>query len=122
MKKIEYVKIKDYRNYVSGKSSDGGCYSYTTTYTAMGDGTFAITHSTSADFAYCEYCGMFMGVEECPCGYERQIVSAEDILADVLFYGSQEGFDISWDWVQEEDEYDEDEYDEDEYDEYDDEE
>ena len=110
---IDYIKIVDDSRYVSGKSHNGGGYRFTETYRRNDDGTYSVTYGTSADFAYCPFCGNFIQ-GECPCGYEEpRKVSADEVLETVLDSLNREDMWLEWDYrrhipVEDEDEEEED--------------
>ena len=58
------IKIVDNRGYESGKSCNGGCYSFTKTFELMSDHFYRVTYSTSSEFEYCSNCGTFGRYED----------------------------------------------------------
>ena len=88
MKKIiKKAVVRDYREFVAGKSSNGGCYGYWTTYELSNEDElragvdpcpyYEVGFGTTADFDYCEYCGSF---GSCDCDKEPQLVREERVL------------------------------------------
>ncbi len=57
--KIKEAKIFDYTNFDADKCNNGGCYGFTTTYSYAGDGEYEVSHSTTAEFTFCPFCGSF---------------------------------------------------------------
>lgn len=56
LKKVNKVKFNDFTEYVEGKSTNGGCYGYTTTYERVGENTFVKWFSSTT--GCCPCCGM----------------------------------------------------------------
>lgn len=72
---IMKVSITDWSGYDPDRCNNGGRYSYTTTYHRRVDDKWDILYSTSAEFEFCPYCGMFgMG---CGCTHPEQSTTAE---------------------------------------------
>ncbi|MGP1402627.1 MAG: hypothetical protein ACTTKY_00590 [Catonella sp.] len=46
LQEIQEIKIEDYSSYVAGKSSNGGCYIYGTTFTREGNKWFRVDWSS----------------------------------------------------------------------------
>ena len=59
LKEIRKVIFNDDSEYVAGKGSNGGCYSFWEKYENLGNGIFRKSYHTSADFDYCPICGIF---------------------------------------------------------------
>jgi hypothetical protein len=53
------IKIVDNREYVSGKSCNGGCYSFTKIFEQVELDRYKVVYSTSSEFDYCSRCGEF---------------------------------------------------------------
>jgi hypothetical protein len=54
------IRITDYSEYVAERCSDGGCYSFTTDFVKLEDGTWEVSYGTSCTgFSYCSYYGTF---------------------------------------------------------------
>lgn len=56
LKKVNKVKFNDFTEYVAGKSTNGGCYGYTTTYERVDENTFVKWFSSTT--GCCPCCGM----------------------------------------------------------------
>lgn len=55
LKKLNKVKFNDFTEYVEGKSTNGGCYGYTTTYERVDENTFVKWFSSTT--GCCPCCG-----------------------------------------------------------------
>jgi len=90
VKKSTRVVIRDLSNYDWRRSSNGGCYSFTTHYERVNKDRWAVWYSTSAEFDYCEAFGEFRRCGDCPywdgeeCNAERETVSTEEVVAAVI--------------------------------------
>lgn len=79
MNKYKTVIITDDTNYVAGKESNGGCYSFTSYYVWDNTGgAYEVQYRTSADFQYCTGCGRF---SDCNCIHAR---ITEDKLDEII--------------------------------------
>jgi hypothetical protein len=91
------VKITDWSIYESSKSSNGGRYSFTETYTPIGisfiEGgytiMFQIKFTTSADLQYCENSGTFGNREKLP-----GIITMDKLLKRIEMCTNDENFTI----------------------------
>lgn len=68
--RIVKVSITDWSGYDPDRCNNGGGYSYTTTYYRKDDDKWDVIYSTSAEFEYCPYCGMFGS--GCRCTHPQQ--------------------------------------------------
>ncbi len=70
MIKKENYKLIDDTDYVSGKSNNGGCYSFAQKLVwDEEEMAYVLIHTTSADFSFCRCCGEFFQ-NKCSCGEE----------------------------------------------------
>ena len=76
--KLRSARINDYTSFRAGQSSNGGCYGFWTDYTYIGNG-YEVTHGTTADFEYCQYCGSF---GSCNCD-EPSIVDEKEVWKEI---------------------------------------
>lgn len=99
----KYVKVTDWSQYVSGKSSTGGCYSFTTKFFPNEDASlFEVKYYTSADIDYCDVCGSFQTCSrcnsyingECCSGYET--MTQEEVVEYLESVQSDENFEITF--------------------------
>lgn len=79
---VKRVRINDYSEYESGKSSNGGCYGFWTDYNRV-EGGWEVSYGTTADFEFCPCCGSFdshygYDEEEYTCG-EFEVISNEEL-------------------------------------------
>ena len=84
---IKKAVVRDYRDFVAGKSCNGGCYGFWTVYELSNEDElragvdpcpyYEVGFGTTADFDYCEYCGSF---GSCGCDKEPQLVREERVL------------------------------------------
>ena len=84
---IKKAIVRDYRDFVAGKSSNGGQYGYWTIYELSNEAElrtgletcpqYEVEFGTTADFEYCRYCGSF---GSCNCDRIPQIVTEERVL------------------------------------------
>ena len=93
------VKIDDNSKYKSETCNTGGDYGFSTYYTERPDGRFDVTHSTTADFAFCPLCGRFYQ-RACPCGMEEpEVVDLETVNREISYamreYAQGEDWEIS---------------------------
>ena len=58
------IIVDDFRDWVPGRDSNGGNYSYHYIFEAVPNG-FKVKYSTSSDFPYCEKYGYFTECERC---------------------------------------------------------
>jgi len=98
---MKIVKIVDSTHFEADKCSNGGRYSFTTTFRKIADDKFEVSYSTSADFDYCPFCGSFYQ-GSCPCGMEGpDIVSWEEVkkeieVANIRRYHNGENIEVRW--------------------------
>lgn len=87
MKKPSRIIIRDYSNYVEGKSSNGGCYIYSTVYKYMPkQNVYEVVHTTSAEFPYCAIYGCFCSATEdnsCCDNAKPAMVTYEMIMSQI---------------------------------------
>lgn len=79
---IKRVRLNDYSEYESGKSSNGGCYGFWTDYSRVENG-WEVRYGTTADFSYCPCCGSFnehydRETQKYECG-GFEVVSTEEL-------------------------------------------
>lgn len=93
--KEDYISVTDYSEYKPNKSSNGGCYSYTTRYMKTVDG-WKVSYSTSADFPYCTFCGIFCDGDCSWCSnlHQFKIISADELEKRLLAADKDENFEI----------------------------
>lgn len=75
---IHQVYITDNSTYVSGKHTNGGCYSYVTAYKRIDKDKFRVEFYTSSEFPYSVSNGTFgyeSSLEECETVLEGRLVS-----------------------------------------------
>lgn len=53
------IRINDYRDYIPGKSSNGGAYGYWTDYIRLESGKFEVSFGCTSDMGFCPACGSF---------------------------------------------------------------
>ena len=85
-KTIKKAIVRDYRNFVADKSSNGGQYGYWTTYELSNEDKlragletcpqYEVGYGTTAEFDYCNYCGRFGA---CICDRVREMVTEEQV-------------------------------------------
>ena len=79
----QIIMIEDYRDYESGKSSNGGKYAFFERYDYRDEkGLWEVHYATSSDFAYCSYCGVFR-TGDCPCEEVVQTLTDKQMLERV---------------------------------------
>ena len=87
MKKPSRITVDDYSQYVQGKSSNGGCYIYSTFYKYVPNlNVYEVTYSTSAEFPYCVVYGCFCNETEensCCRRAKPRMVTYEEIMSDI---------------------------------------
>lgn len=72
---VKKVTIVDWSEYDPNLCCNGGKYMYETTYHRRSSGEWDVLYSTSADFEFCPYCGMFG--DGCGCTHPEQSTTAE---------------------------------------------
>ena len=105
MKEILEAKkiiVNDYRDWVPGKDSNGGCYSYHYIFEAV-EGGFKVTYSTSAEFEFCTKYGYFTKCDNCQfsnwhgdiwsCTAPGEIWSMQKLI-DFINDNNDEGFEV----------------------------
>lgn len=86
LKGIEKVRVNDFSEYDSEKSSNGGKYGFWTDYTRLENGTWEVSYGTTAEFDFCPCCGDFgnhlMEDGTYECG-EFQTISEEELIEKI---------------------------------------
>jgi hypothetical protein len=93
------VRITDWSEYESSKSSNGGSYSFTETYTPVGISfiekeyqiMYQVKFTTSADFQYCENTGSFGNREKLPT-----LITLDRLLKRIENYMDDENFTVEF--------------------------
>jgi hypothetical protein len=89
LEKAKRIQIEDYRDWVPGKDSNGGCYSYHYKFEAVPNG-FRVRYCSSAEFEYCEKYGNYQSCHKCmylngfDCNAPDEIWSREKLLQFIL--------------------------------------
>lgn len=88
---IRKVVFNDYSEYETGKSNNGGCYAFWTSYIRESDGNFIRKFGTSAsdDFSFCPICGCF---SSCNCDIDEDYlkVSEKELINEILKFREDE--------------------------------
>ena len=82
MKKgVEKFTLIDLSEYIPSRSTDGGCYAFTTEFMKNSDGDWEVYYDTSSGFQYCPYCGTFYNEDICPCcGDEVEVLTSIELI------------------------------------------
>lgn len=88
------VIIRDYTEYESGKSCNGGCYAFYTYYNRVGEDTWQVSYDTSADFSYCPKCGEFCNNDCDNCTAEFDTVSTEKVLKMIKKFENEPDYEV----------------------------
>lgn len=107
IRECKRIEIEDYREWIPGKDSNGGCYSYHYEFVAVPNG-YKVRYSTSADFEYCEKYGNFGSCHRCPytrwkgdvwsCSAPDEIWSLKHLL-DFIIENKNEDFQVFIDGI-----------------------
>lgn len=87
---IRKVIFNDYSEFETGKSNNGGCYAFWTSYIRESDKFIRKFGTTaSADFAFCPICGNFAS---CNCDIDEDYlkVSEKELINEILKFREDE--------------------------------